>query len=183
MPQRGSANRERCIESVVVSLSAPAPPAAVAAAGLAHTPAHTQPPPHGTLTTDGIDGAQPRRFISMRTLPGSGSTADIPGARPTIRNCLVRSPRSVPRNPLSPDYALPPAPEPSAEVPRFIRNTLDISDIAGARVRWSWCAQLLPSLLPHLRLMLLSKPPPPSRLLSTGQAHIFAYATTAQPGC
>jgi len=95
---------------------------------------------HGTLTTQGIDGAQPRKFTAQRTRLGphddqgiSNELSKYGWPSSSSPGVSKRRPPMHPRNPLEPRYILPqchnpPLPDP----PKFIRNTLDVSDIAGA---------------------------------------------------
>jgi hypothetical protein len=85
---------------------------------------------HGTLTTEGIDGAQPRRFTAERApAPWAQEVQDEVGIRTKVRL------PAHPRNPLDPDYHLPTV-APPPEVPsKFLKDTLDVSDIQGAQKR------------------------------------------------
>ena len=83
----------------------------------------------GPLTTSDIDGAQPKRFTAERSHATSSSTLE------TDKSTEGRSkyrPPAHPRNPLAPDYHLPPVPPPPNDPTKFVRDTLDVSDIAGA---------------------------------------------------
>jgi hypothetical protein len=82
---------------------------------------------HGTLTTAGIDGAQPTRFTAERA-----PAAPLPQGVGCATHHKIPA---HPRNPLEPDYHLPEAAPAPAEPSRFLRDTLDVSDIEGARRR------------------------------------------------
>ena len=91
---------------------------------------------HGTLDNKDIDGAQPKRFTAERARPHQDSPSDQnTEGKPTEGRSRFRAPVQ-PRNPLAPDYNLPPLPPPpEVEAQKFIRNTLDTSDIQGTKVR------------------------------------------------
>ena len=80
---------------------------------------------------------QPQRLTRQRNEPRDLqlNVADIPGASPGGHSDWPR-PRSHPLDPLNPQYRyLPPRPpEAPLPPPAFIRNTLDVSDIEGAKV-------------------------------------------------
>lgn len=80
---------------------------------------------HGTLTTADIAGAQPKRFTAERAHPSPAELEASTQGRSKYR------PPAQPRNPLAPDYHLPPVPPPPNDPIKFIRDTLDVSDIAG----------------------------------------------------
>lgn len=63
--------------------------------------------------------------------------SDIPGAHPAsdAKNWHFHSPRGT--NPLDPQYKLPSAKEAPAPAPKFLRDTLDVSDIEGAQVGYA----------------------------------------------
>jgi hypothetical protein len=91
---------------------------------------------HGALNNKDIDGAQPKRFTAERARPHPDISSDqnIEG-KTTEGRSRFRAP-AQPRNPLAPEYKLPPVPPPPAvEAQKFIRNTLDVSDIPGSKVR------------------------------------------------
>lgn len=81
----------------------------------------------GGLTTEGIDGAQPRRYTAERARPAPCEDA------PTTAGTTRRKLPSQPRNPLDPQYNLPAAPESPIDPPKFIRDQMDVSDIDGAK--------------------------------------------------
>lgn len=85
--------------------------------------------PHGTLSTKGIDKAQPKRFTSEVDKTHKG---DIDGSRPTV-TCTS----SQPRNPLVPKYDWPVEThrEGLDDEVKFIRDSMDVSDIEGAKVK------------------------------------------------
>jgi len=85
---------------------------------------------HGTLTTNGIDGAQPRRFTAERSgNPAAPDPQDGVGI-PTRVKVPLR-----PRNPLAPDYHLPPVPPPPVVTTKFLRDPLNVAGgWAGASV-------------------------------------------------
>lgn len=90
---------------------------------------------HGPLTTSDILGAQPRKFTSRRTLdPDYLNLDEYENFRSSEGRSIFRAP-SRPRNPLDPQYDLPPVFVPSVEEVKFVRDTLDTSDIPGARPR------------------------------------------------
>lgn len=86
---------------------------------------------HGTLTTAGIEGAQPRRFTAVRSSQYPPDTHK--GLHPEVIS--DHKVRSRPRNPLNPEYDLPPVVDPPSDPGRFIRDTLDVSDIPGTRAK------------------------------------------------
>lgn len=86
---------------------------------------------HGTLTTEGIDGAKPTQFTAERCQTAEEATTATGDATASEGRSKYRAP-SEPRNPLDPQYKLPTVPPPTYEVPPFIRDTLDISDIEGS---------------------------------------------------
>ncbi|KAL4436947.1 hypothetical protein ABPG75_004086 [Micractinium tetrahymenae] len=110
---------------------------------------------HGTLSAADIDGAQPRRMIRAASNvqqpppdPGMQPTrytrqracpqpdqlhvADIPGATVGRSSDWLR-PRKQPLDPLAPAYQWLPIVEEPAPVPKFVRDTLDVSDIVGTK--------------------------------------------------
>ncbi|KAL4518492.1 hypothetical protein Ndes2526B_g01101 [Nannochloris sp. 'desiccata'] len=91
---------------------------------------------HGALNNKDIDGAQPKRFTAERARPHPDPSSDLNNQnRTTEGRSRFRAP-SQPRNPLAPEYNLPPLPPaPEVEAQKFIRNTLDVSDIPGSKVR------------------------------------------------
>ena len=92
---------------------------------------------HGTLSTDGIEGARPRQLTQQRSKPLDAlDVSDISGSQYSQKSSKAL------RNPLDPDYNLPPLPPPPpVENERFVRDTMDISDIKGATRAYS----ILPS--------------------------------------
>jgi hypothetical protein len=97
---------------------------------------------HGTYSTRGIDGAFPTRMTAVRSTTTTSSstlqTDDIPGAQPRPHHTTTSKlhPPSIPRNPLNPHYILPPLPPPPPpEHSKFIRDGMNVSDIAGARTK------------------------------------------------
>ncbi|KAL0023880.1 hypothetical protein WJX79_003129 [Trebouxia sp. C0005] len=64
--------------------------------------------------------------------PSNLRVDDIPGSRPK-HHCFTTPPRLT--NPLEPDYPLPHHnhPQPAAHVPKFIKDSLDNSDIPGTQ--------------------------------------------------
>ena len=85
--------------------------------------------PHGALTTDGIEGAQPKRFTAERArIPPNCEDEDTGG-----RSKYHPPSASQARNPLNPDYHLPPVPQPPVVMNKFIRDTLNVSDIEGSQ--------------------------------------------------
>jgi hypothetical protein len=90
---------------------------------------------HGPLTTSDILGAQPRKFTSRRTLDRDYMNLDeYENFRSSEGRSIFRAP-AHPRNPLDPQYDLPPVFVPPVEETKFVRDTLDTSDIPGARPR------------------------------------------------
>jgi hypothetical protein len=92
---------------------------------------------HGALNNKDIDGAQPKRFTSERARPYLTDTSPDQNieAKATEGRSRFRAP-AQPRNPLAPEYNLPPLPPPpEVEAQKFIRDTLDVSDIPGSKVR------------------------------------------------
>jgi hypothetical protein len=91
---------------------------------------------HGALNSKDIDGAQPKRFTAERACPHPDLSSDQNNeSRNTEGRSRFRAP-AQPRNPLAPEYVLPPLPPPpEVEAQMFIRDTLDISDIPGSKVR------------------------------------------------
>lgn len=89
---------------------------------------------HGPLTTRDIDGAQPRKFTSQRTPDRDCFKLHESEESSSEGRSIFRAP-SHPRNPLDPEYDLPPAFIPPAEEMKFVRDTLDTSDIPGTRPR------------------------------------------------
>ena len=89
------------------------------------------------LNNQDIDGAQPKRFTAERARPSpdlSSEQNNEPKATTEGRS-RFRAP-AQPRNPLAPEYNLPRLPPPpEVEAQKFIRDTLDVSDIPGSRVR------------------------------------------------
>ena len=83
---------------------------------------------HGALSTAGIEGAQPRKYTTERTHPHPEPTAEYGSAGVSRR----RAP-AEPRNPLNPSYKLPQAAVQAPEELKFIRDTLDVTDIEGAK--------------------------------------------------
>lgn len=78
-----------------------------------------------------IDGAKPKRIEKTRNVPDNSLYVDdIDGARTFIKDKMLRTGRHV--NPLVPVYSLPSYQTYSHEHPKFLRNTLDVSDIDGA---------------------------------------------------
>lgn len=102
-------------------------------------PAHTQPStpsvraPLPQLPPD--PGMQPTRHTRQRSCPQPGSlhAADIPGATAGRTDWL--RPRKQPLDPLAPAYQWLPIREEPAPAPKFVRDTLDVSDIVGSKVR------------------------------------------------
>jgi hypothetical protein len=95
--------------------------------GRARAPA---PAPHGALTTEGIEGAAPRRYTFER------ATSPAPPPDPRDAGIGRRKPpreHAHQRNPLNPDYRLPPLPPPPVMELPFLRDTLDVADIAPRR--------------------------------------------------
>jgi hypothetical protein len=99
---------------------------------------------HGTYSTHGIDGASPTRMTAVRSTTTTTTTSstlqtdDIPGAQPRPHHITTSKlhPPSIPRNPLNPHYILPPLPPPPPpEHSKFIRDGMNVSDIAGARTK------------------------------------------------
>lgn len=91
---------------------------------------------HGTLNNQDIDGAQPKRFTAERapSRPDLSSNQNNESLTTEGRS-RFRAPVQ-PRNPLAPVYILPPLPPPpEVEAQIFIRNTLDVSDISGNKVK------------------------------------------------
>ncbi|KRW99826.1 hypothetical protein PPERSA_10945 [Pseudocohnilembus persalinus] len=84
--------------------------------------------------SDDIKGAQPKQLIFNNREPQYQDNTlkidDINGARPNI--CQFKTNR-VGNNPLEPVYQLPQVQLTQPEVLKFLRNTLDISDIDGTR--------------------------------------------------
>ena len=78
-----------------------------------------------------IDGAKPQRLEKTRNVPDrSLYVDDIDGARTFIKDKMLRTGRHV--NPLVPKYSLPSYTNYDHEPSKFLRNTLDVSDIDGA---------------------------------------------------
>lgn len=74
---------------------------------------------------------RPATAKAPRAQPLSLKVDDIPGTR-TKLHCFGTSPRLT--NPVDPQYQWPRHQQPDAPVPKFIRNTLDTSDIPGSQV-------------------------------------------------
>ncbi|GBG25179.1 Hypothetical Protein FCC1311_013962 [Hondaea fermentalgiana] len=82
------------------------------------------------FTTRDIEGAQPKKLhVKRNNKPDSSSTADIDDAKPRIK--VFRTKRVV--NPLNPEYELPQAKLAPMQEPRFLRDSMDVSDLPGAR--------------------------------------------------
>lgn len=82
------------------------------------------------FTTSDIEGAQPKKLhAKMINRPESLSTAGVSDAKP--RTKVFRTQRVV--DPLNPEYKLPQAKLAPLEEPKFLRDTLDVSDLPGAR--------------------------------------------------
>ncbi|KAA0151135.1 hypothetical protein FNF27_05629 [Cafeteria roenbergensis] len=81
--------------------------------------------------TGDIEGAAPSNRLSREVRKEStiNRTDDIDGARPSRRT--FRTSRRV--NPLDPQYDLPAAPARPVTPPRFVRDAMDNTDIAGAQ--------------------------------------------------
>ncbi len=79
-------------------------------------------------------GMQPARFTRQRACPQPGSlhAADIPGAT-AGRSSWPRQ-RKQPLDPLAPAYQWLPIREDHTPAPKFVRDTLDVSDIVGSKV-------------------------------------------------
>lgn len=84
---------------------------------------------HGSLSAADIDGAQPTRYTAERVRPGpeSDASSDFGASKTKFKG------PSQPRNPLNPDYRLPPPLPPPVVSRPFIRDTLDVHDIDGSR--------------------------------------------------
>ena len=89
---------------------------------------HQQVKPFGRPATAKAPRAQPLNL----------KVDDIPGTR-TKQHCFGTSPRLT--NPVDPQYQWPRHQQPDAPAPKFIRNTLDTSDIPGSQVAVSVLAQ------------------------------------------
>lgn len=75
----------------------------------------------------------PRLFPDHVNKPFHNLTlSDIDGAHPKLRQPF-RQPRGT--DPLDPAYVVPAYDEPEPEVPRFSKDALDVSDVAGAKPR------------------------------------------------
>ena len=112
---------------------------------------------YGALSTRGIEAAKPKPLYKYKTDSDGGflvkqfagekgmhprvliprqtnrpvfslKTDDIEGTKSEPKD-IINKPRGT--NPLCPEYRLPSREEEVAPVPRFMRNTLDTSDIAG----------------------------------------------------
>lgn len=92
-------------------------------------PVYTNKP---TFTPADVEGAAPKQLIRGRnTRDNSLYIDDIEGTRITIKDRMMKTNRHV--NPLEPEYPLPkftaiPVPE-----PKFLRDTIDVSDIEGTK--------------------------------------------------
>lgn len=77
---------------------------------------------------------QPTRFTRQRagSRPDPLHVADIPGATSGHPGGL--RPRKQPLDPLAPAYQWLPIKEEPAPAPKFVRDTLDVSDIVGNKV-------------------------------------------------
>ena len=89
---------------------------------------------HGTLSVSDIDGAQPRKYTSERFEPSLAVSC------PVDQQFLPTRDRHIQRNPLDPVYDIPELedvqenilrPRAPSEVPKFLRDTMDLSDIDG----------------------------------------------------
>lgn len=85
-----------------------------------------QSAPHGTLSTKGISGSEPKQYISSHEVV----KVEVQGACPRV--AVVSS---HVRNPLDPCYVWPVDQPPQEEEGKFLRDTMDVSDIEGARVK------------------------------------------------
>lgn len=89
---------------------------------------------HGTLSTLDIDGAQPRRCTVERQMPGPLQIHELSIIEQGSAGVSKRKLPGAPRNPLDPQYHLPEEhPPPPVEHLKFIRDTLNVSDIDGAQ--------------------------------------------------
>jgi hypothetical protein len=81
-----------------------------------------------------IEGAVPKQLIRTRNVrDNSLYIDDIEGTRHTIKDRMMRTTRHV--NPLDPVYKVPVFTPCDAEVPKFIRDPLQINDIEGTRTK------------------------------------------------
>lgn len=95
---------------------------------------------------------RPATAKAARKEPLNLKIDDIAGTR-TRLHCFATSPRLT--NPVDPHYQLPRCQLPDAPAPRFIRNTLDISDIPGSQVS-APSAACSPYLTPIVQLVMQS---------------------------
>lgn len=82
--------------------------------------------PHGTLSTDGIDKSMPKRYTSNKETVKE----QVQGARPRALKKVQE-----PRNPLSPTYKWPVEYQTPPEEVKFLRDSMNVSDIDGAAVK------------------------------------------------
>lgn len=82
--------------------------------------------PHGTLSTDGIDKSMPKRYTSDKETVKE----QVQGARPRALKKVQE-----PRNPLSPTYKWPVEYQTPPEEVKFLRDSMNVSDIDGAAVK------------------------------------------------
>ncbi len=79
---------------------------------------------------DDVDGSKSKILHPHKNVPNFYEVDDIDGARHFIKDRMLTTKRHT--NPLIPDYDMPRFQQPDPYTPKFIRNTLDISDIDGA---------------------------------------------------
>lgn len=82
--------------------------------------------PHGTLSTKGIPGSEPKQYVSLHEVV----KMEVQGARPRVPPVATLT-----RNPLDPSYVWPIDEPPVVDNGKFVRDAMDVSDIEGAHVK------------------------------------------------